>query len=103
MPCKTFQTLSAQTWQLMRNNFNTPISIREDAITSLNLQHIYNSLGGLVSVFEFSPYDESRISGADWEWWFIGQTGVFGAAVQAKRLHTNQKYDVGYIPPKRPL
>lgn len=99
MPCSTFQSLAIRTWWRMYNNFNTPISLREDAITSLNLQDIYNLLQKDIRVIDFSPKVESNITGADWEWWFLSKSGVFGAAVQAKKLDKKQKYDVGYIPP----
>src|SRR5688572_2436382 len=82
----------------MYTNFTTPIRLREDGITSLNLQDIFLLLKGQVIVIDFSPHVESSSTGADWEWWFLGKSNVFGAAVQAKCLSNNGDYDIGYIP-----
>jgi hypothetical protein len=35
---------------------------------------------------KFSRHREARETGADWEWWFVFDDGVFGARVQAKRI-----------------
>lgn len=99
MPCSTFQNIAIRTWWRMHNNFNTSIRLREDGFTSLNLQDIYILLNKNITVFDFNAKEESNITGADWEWWFLDKSGFFGAAVQAKRLKSNNKYDVGYIPP----
>ena len=100
MPCTTFQQLSVRTWGRMQNNLNTPILLREDGITSLNLQDIYNNLKKDILVIDFSPQVESSTTGADWEWWFLSKSGAFGAAVQAKCLSSKNTYDVGYTPKK---
>lgn len=98
MPCSTFHALAIRTWHRMHTNLTTPIRLREDGITALNLQDIYLLLGGQIQVIDFSPYVESHITGADWEWWFLGKYSVFGAAVQAKCLSSQNNYDIGYIP-----
>lgn len=98
MPCSTFHALAIRTWHRMHANLTTPIWLREDGITSLNLQDIYLLLRKQVLVIDFSPYVESHKTGADWEWWFLGHKSVFGAAVQAKCLSPKNTYDVGYIP-----
>lgn len=98
MPCSTFHALAIRTWNRMHMNLTTRIRLREDGITALNLQDISLHLGGKVEVIDFSPCVESHVTGADWEWWFLGQHSVFGAAVQAKCLSSMNDYDIGYIP-----
>ena len=39
-----------------------------------------------ILVRTYTRWEESRESGADWAWWWEGETRWFGALVQAKRL-----------------
>jgi hypothetical protein len=96
--CAAFQHMATRTWHRIYNNHNTPISIREDGITALNLQDLYNFQSQEFSVVDFSPHVESSTTGADWEWWFMQPGRYFGAAVQAKALTVSQSYDIAYVP-----
>ena len=57
-----------------------------------------------MQVTEFSRHEESRTTGADWEWWFCDGYGerLFGMRVQAKKLKLLRVgvpgYDFGYTP-----
>lgn len=96
--CIAFQHMATRTWHRIRNNHTTPISIREDGITALNLQDLYHLQSQDFTVIDFSPHVESTPTGADWEWWFMQPGLHFGAAVQAKALSKAQEYDIAYIP-----
>lgn len=85
----------------MHKNFITPINKREDAFTADNLQDLYLLNPFHFTIFDFTPYIESRISGADWEMWFIDTNGsCCGFAVQAKKLSADLDYDINYTPKK---
>jgi hypothetical protein len=95
--CQLFQTLAVRTWTRMERSARTGIWLREDGITALNLQDLWDAAPSQLLVFDFSPAVESRTTGADWEWWFVGPSGCWGAAVQAKCLKAGG-YDFGYTP-----
>src|SRR4051812_39766278 len=41
---------------------------------------------------KFTRHREARVTGADWEWWFVGLTASLGIRVQAKRLALGDNY-----------
>lgn len=94
--CKTSKNLSKRTWLRLKKNFETGITLREDGITAINLQDLYRYSPNL-TIIDFSPHMESKVSGADWEWWFVKPGSFFGTAVQAKCLK-NGTYDISYRP-----
>lgn len=94
--CIAFQYMATRTWHRIHNNHTTPIAIREDGITALNLQDLYQLRSREFTVFDFSPHVESWNTGADWEWWFMQPGKNFGAAVQAKTLSPAQDYAIAY-------
>ncbi|MBN1761720.1 MAG: hypothetical protein JW878_01395 [Methanomicrobia archaeon] len=96
--CSSFQSIAIRTWHRMHNNLTTPISLREDGITAMNLQDLYNLHSSQVLIVDFSPYIESHRTSADWEWWFLQPHNYFGAAVQAKCLKSDNSYEIGYVP-----
>lgn len=54
-----------------------------------------------VTVRRFTRHEESRHTGADWLWWWVGSIGAFGSLVQAKRLArhaTGVTFDYAYRP-----
>lgn len=97
--CFAFQTIAHRTWERMADGRRTQIYLREDGFTALNLQDLYHYRGIDFEFIDFSPIEETDLSGADWEWWFIQPGGCFGAAVQAKSLK-NSSYNIGYKPKK---
>ncbi len=97
--CVAFHHLATRTWERMENNFKTPIRLREDGITSMNLQDLYYLQSTAFTFVDFTPFVESRVTGADWEWWFQQSGSAFGAAVQAKCLQKDGSYNIEYVPP----
>ncbi len=100
--CDTFIQLSRKTWEQMKRNYTTGILVREEAMTGINLQHLKITHPEHIRIRDFSPFEESSKTGADWEWWFVDGEFALGFAVQAKRLN-NGIYDIGYQPKKNPL
>jgi hypothetical protein len=78
----------------VERNRSTPIHLREDGITAINLQELYRFNSDRFIVFDFTPHKESNVSGADWEWWWLQQGHSFGAAVQAKTLDSDHEYGI---------
>jgi hypothetical protein len=63
------------------------ISFGEETITETNLLEIRRRHADQVRLQTFTKAAESRITGADWEWHFIGDFYTFKMRVQAKRVH----------------
>ncbi len=97
MLCNTFATLAQRTWHRMRLSETTKVLLGETAITSLNLQDLIAKHSAEIDIVDFSPIVEARVTGADWEWWFVDGAQAIGFAIQAKRLDGG-RYDVGYKP-----
>jgi hypothetical protein len=100
--CDTFIDLARRTWAQMERNHLTKILVDEEGITGVNLQELKIKHPYQVQIFDFTPHEESKRTGADWEWWFVDGAYAMGFAVQAKRLDRG-KYDVGYKPKNNPL
>lgn len=66
--------------------FSRQPEVKEESITDWLLDDL-SSKESTVIYKQFSRYDESHLSGADWEWWFIlSSNKFFSAVVQAKKL-----------------
>lgn len=79
------------------------LSMGEESLTDSLLLHIARALPGRVIVNGFTHAQESRETGADWEWWFGDGPGTafFGMRVQAKKLKrigATPGYDFDYLP-----
>lgn len=93
-------------WVLERLEQARRLGVRldEETITQTVLLDLRESLGVHVQVTEFSRAEESRTTGADWEWWFCDGVGqrLFGMRVQAKKLKMLRPgvpgYDFAYTP-----
>lgn len=84
--CKIFEqnSLEVKNWIINQPN------VGEESITDWFLYNISKSIRR-VTYKKFSRFEESRTTGADWEWWFIfSDTEAFGCRVQAKRLRSNK-------------
>lgn len=77
----------------------------EETITETLLLDLRLELGRRLAVTPFTKYQESRVTGADWEWWFCDGIGrrMYGMRVQAKKLKLVNgvpSYDFAYKPKK---
>ncbi|PDT33217.1 hypothetical protein CO671_25755 [Rhizobium sp. M10] len=63
------------------------ISFGEETITESNLLEIRRRHPHKVTLLTFSKSQESKNTGADWEWHLIGKAYTLKMRVQAKRIH----------------
>jgi len=99
--CLAFQMISERTWHRMKNNKMSGIKIGEETITETNLQDLDLLKLPYFHVWDFSKYQESHETGADWEWWFVDNNFYYGMAVQAKKLNEDDHtYSIDYKPQK---
>jgi len=63
------------------------VSYGEETITETNLLEIRRRHPDKVKLLTFSKSQESKNTGADWEWHIIGQVYTLKMRVQAKRIH----------------
>lgn len=64
------------------------ISYGEETITETNLLEIRRRHSDRVALQTFSKSQESKSTGADWEWHIIGRVYTLKMRVQAKRIHS---------------
>ncbi|WP_417657817.1 DUF6615 family protein [Pseudidiomarina aestuarii] len=60
-------------------------SVGEESITDWLLYDLSAKVSGL-KYLKFTKPQEARVTGADWEWWFIGNQQSLRLRIQAKRL-----------------
>ena len=63
------------------------VSYGEETITETNLLEIRRRHARKVTLLTFSKSQESKNTGADWEWHIIGRVYTLKMRVQAKRIH----------------
>ncbi|QQM33112.1 hypothetical protein JET14_21915 (plasmid) [Martelella lutilitoris] len=63
------------------------VSYGEETITETNLLEIRRRHPRKVTLLTFSKLQESKNTGADWEWHIIGRAYTLKMRVQAKRIH----------------
>lgn len=63
------------------------VSFGEETITEINLLEIRRRHPDRVKLLTFSKAQESKITGADWEWHIIGRAYTLKMRVQAKRIY----------------
>lgn len=92
-------------WVHDRLNLATALSVpaSEETITETLLLDLRVALGRHLEIEPFTKYQESRKTGADWEWWFCDGVGqrMYGMRVQAKKLKVKAGvpyYDFAYKP-----
>lgn len=66
---------------------NVKVSYGEESITETNLLEIRRRHPNKVKLLTFSKSQESKKTGADWEWHIIGKFYTLKMRVQAKRIH----------------
>ncbi|WP_226622546.1 DUF6615 family protein [Brucella anthropi] len=64
------------------------VSYGEETITETNLMEIRRRHSDKVTLQTFSKSQESKSTGADWEWHIIGRVYTLKMRVQAKRIHS---------------
>jgi len=86
------------------DSHSTGVPFGEESITESVLLRISMKYPGRVITRSFSKWEESRQTGADWEWWITdgGSGDWLGIRVQAKKIRdlsrSRKGYRVGYQP-----
>jgi len=98
-----FQLAQRAVWAQRRisDGIQYDVEQGEETITQTILLDLSIALPNL-KVYTFTRRQESRSSGADWEWWWQGETRWFGALIQAKKLSSTpsgkSRYRFDYRP-----
>ncbi len=79
--CNAIKALSAQVHHWMMRQ----PAVGEESITDWLLFEVSERLPR-VRYYKFNRFEEARVSGADWDWWFVGNRVSMGWRVQAKKL-----------------
>lgn len=79
--CAITELLSAEVGAWIRNQ----PSVGEESLTDWLLYRLSTSVTWIRYV-PFNRYEEGTATGADWEWWLVGDSGSLGIRVQAKNL-----------------
>lgn len=66
-------------------------TVREKSLTDWLLDFLQQSSSD-VRYYEFNPSEEVRISGADWDWWFLLRNGCLKLRVKAKKMRRGVNY-----------
>lgn len=72
----------------IRNWIDKQSSVKEESLTDWLLFDISNKIWR-ISYKAFSRNEEAKITGADWEWWFLFKKNSYKFRVQAKKIKTN--------------
>lgn len=67
-------------------------SVGEESLTDWLLFQLRKRSSRRVLYHKCTRYEESRVTGADWEWWFVGNSKNFAIRVQAKKLSHDDFY-----------
>lgn len=65
--------------------------VKEESLTDWLLDYFQQNTPD-VRYYEFDRLEEARSSGADWDWWFLLQSGCFKIRVQAKKLRQTKDH-----------
>ncbi len=84
--CQVFQLLARRTWCDLRDGHLANIKVSEESITDFLLLDLKRACPSSVAIQKYTKHREGKTTGADWEWWLVGQGKAFGMRVQAKRL-----------------
>ena len=93
--CETYKRLADQTWERIEAAERVGMRWSEETNTETLLLQLRQRHPSQVLIAAFSKRREASV-GADWEWWFVSQTGAYGMRVQAKRISL-PKETFGYL------
>src|SRR4051794_15384852 len=63
--------------------------VKEESITDWSLDWLAYQTNYRLAYRLFTRHEEARTTGADFEWWILGNERAFKARVQAKRLRAD--------------
>ncbi|MFG0242401.1 MAG: DUF6615 family protein [Phycisphaerales bacterium JB054] len=89
--CDSLQILATNVWRLCEAGHAHHIDPNETTLTEMNLIHLATCHPREIAIQKFTPHQESRQYGADWEWWFTDGQDTWGMRVQAKKLRVSTR------------
>ena len=72
----------------IRNWIDKQSNVKEESLTDWLLFEVSNKIKR-ITYKAFSRNEEAKITGADWEWWFLFKSNSYKFRVQAKKIKTN--------------
>jgi len=85
--CNTFKRLSFETWDTIQRGRSVNYQMKEETLTDYNMLELKLRHSSQIRTRVFTKPEEG-INGADWEWWFKGNSNKWiGFRIQAKILN----------------
>ena len=84
----------------VRNWTNTQPNVKEESLTDWLLFNVSEKTKN-ITYRDFTRHEESKTTGADWEWWFIFPNFSYKFRVQAKKTKTSSNNYNGVTYPKK--
>jgi len=66
-------------------------ALQEESITDWMLDYFVQHSSD-IRHYQFTRYEEARMSGADWDWWLLLERGCFKIRSQAKKVRRNHDH-----------
>lgn len=92
--CKTIDKLSRQVWRDVGDSHEKGYSLGEESITDYFILNLARMHPQGIRSWKFNHWEESHLTGADWEWWIGSNSGWYGLLVQAKRIYLYQNNSI---------
>lgn len=74
---------------------NRQPNVKEDTLTDWLLMQISYKINRVI-YHSFTRNEEARLTGADWEWWFLYPHIAYRFRIQAKKIYTNNYDSLNY-------
>lgn len=85
--CDSFKKLSLETWNTIQKSRSVNYQMKEETLTDYNMLELKLRHSSQIRTRVFTKPEEG-VNGADWEWWFKGNSNKWiGFRVQAKILN----------------
>lgn len=79
--CENLKSISQEILKWLRAQEN----VKEESITDWLIYEMGNKVSNIKSV-TFTRHEESKTTGADWEWWIISSSKSYKFRIQAKKM-----------------
>lgn len=84
--CSIFQSLSQRVWNDRKEGLRLSLDPSETTISENLLLELAQKHPNQIVVQKFTAHEESRVTGADWDWWFVGKRQAWSMRIQAKKF-----------------
>jgi hypothetical protein len=84
MYCQEFINASKYIYKWLDNQ----PSVNEESLTDWLLYNLSDKLPA-IKYIQFTRHQEARVTGADWEWWFVDKNHALSLRIQAKKIKEN--------------